>query len=61
MEYFHDLPDDTRNLMNDLWEDLKIDSGKSALVYVVFGIIAAAAIIVIIILVIVKKKKALSY
>ncbi|MBQ7700202.1 MAG: spermidine/putrescine ABC transporter substrate-binding protein [Clostridia bacterium] len=61
MEYFHDLPDDTRNLMNDLWEELKIDSGKGYVVYIVFAIVAAAVILLIIIFAIRKKRKALAY
>jgi spermidine/putrescine transport system substrate-binding protein len=61
MEYFHDLPDDTRNLMNDLWEELKVDSGTSSVIYIVFGVIAAAVIAVVIIVLVRKKKKALSY
>lgn len=61
MKYFHDLPDDTRKLMNDLWEDLKIDSGRSYVIYIVFGLIAAAVIAIVIIMIVRKKKKALEY
>ena len=61
MEYFHDIPDETRNLMNDLWEELKIDSGRSYLVYIIFGALIVAAVIIIVIVAVRKKKKALSY
>ena len=35
MEFYHDLPTETRNLMNSLWEDLKIESTIGASVYVI--------------------------
>jgi len=61
MEYFHDLPDDTRNLMNDLWEDLKIDSEKGVAVYIICGVIVAVLAVVIAVVLIKKKKNSESY
>ena len=39
MEFFHDLPDGTRSLMNSLWEELKIESEIGAAVYVICALI----------------------
>ncbi|MBO4422176.1 MAG: spermidine/putrescine ABC transporter substrate-binding protein [Clostridia bacterium] len=41
MEFYHDLPDDTRKLLNDLWEELKIESDIGIAIYVICGIIIA--------------------
>ena len=35
MEFYHDLPTETRNLMNSLWEELKIESTIGASVYII--------------------------
>ena len=35
MEFFYDLPDDTRSLMNSLWEELKIESNIGAAIYII--------------------------
>ncbi|MBQ0102384.1 MAG: spermidine/putrescine ABC transporter substrate-binding protein [Firmicutes bacterium] len=48
MEYFFDLPDDTRNLMNSLWEDLKIESTIGSEIYVICGIIVAVLVVAIV-------------
>ena len=40
MEYYHDLPDDTRLLMNSLWEELKIESNIGTSIYVICAVIA---------------------
>ena len=61
MDYFHDLPDDTRNLMNDLWEELKIDSDKGVAVYIICGVIVVALAALIVVMVIRKKKNSEAY
>ncbi len=61
MEYFHDLPDDTRDLMNTLWEELKIENEKGYAIYIICAVILAAAIVIVVITVVKKKKKARSY
>ena len=35
MEFFYGLPDDTRSLMNALWEELKIESNIGAAIYII--------------------------
>ena len=42
MEFFHDLPDETRLLMNELWEDLKIESTIGTGIYVICAAIVIA-------------------
>jgi spermidine/putrescine transport system substrate-binding protein len=61
MDYFHDLPDDTRNLMNDLWEELKIDSDKGVAIYIICGVIVVALAALIVVMVIRKKKNSEAY
>lgn len=39
MEFYHDLPTETRNLMNSLWEELKIESNIGTSVYVICAVI----------------------
>ena len=57
MEYFHDIPDETRNLMNDLWEELKIESSIGGTVYIICGVIVVALAAFFIVRAVVKKKK----
>lgn len=44
-EFYYDLPDDTRNLMNSLWEELKIESTIGTEIYVICAVIVALIII----------------
>ena len=48
MEFYHDLPTGTRTLMNELWEELKIESSVGKAVYVIciviVSVIAAGAV-----------------
>ena len=44
MEFYFDLPDDTRNTMNSLWEELKIESNIGTAIYVICAIIIAALV-----------------
>lgn len=41
MEFFHDLPDKTRSVMNSLWEELKIESNIGTAIYVICAVIVA--------------------
>ena len=61
MEYFHDLPDDTRALMNNLWEELKIDGEKNTAIIIICCVMFAVFAAIIVFMVIRKKKKVLSY
>ena len=61
MEYFHDLPDDTRALMNNLWEELKIDGEKNTAIVIICCVMFAVFAAIIVFMVIRKKKKVLSY
>ena len=44
MEYYHDLPDNTRDLMNSLWEELKIESTIGTSIFVICGVIVAGLV-----------------
>jgi spermidine/putrescine transport system substrate-binding protein len=44
LEYFHDLPNDTRALMNTLWEELKIESSMGITVYILCGVFGGTMI-----------------
>lgn len=57
MEFFHDLPDDTRMLMNSLWEELKIESTIGTSIYVICGVIVAACVGILIWRLAVKKRR----
>ncbi len=59
MEYFHDLPDATRNLMNDLWEQLKIEGGAGSTIYYIAGAVVVALVALFVGLAISKRKKKL--
>jgi spermidine/putrescine transport system substrate-binding protein len=45
MEFYHDLPTETRMLMNELWEELKIESSIGYAVYVICYVIIGVIII----------------
>ncbi len=57
MEYFYDLPDDIRLGMNDLWEELKIESTIGTEIYVICGIVIAFGLGLAVYRFIVKKKR----
>ena len=57
MEYYHDLPDDTRNLMNSLWEELKIESNIGTTIFVVCGVVVVALAVIIVAVVVRRKKR----
>ena len=45
MEFYHDLPTETRMLMNELWEELKIESSVGQAVYIICEVIIAVIVI----------------
>ena len=44
MEFYHDLSDETRIMMNSLWEELKIESNIGTAIYVICGVIIVALV-----------------
>ncbi len=56
-EYFHDLPDETKELMNTLWEDVKV-SGFDPTVIIIVCVVVAVAIGVFLVIRSKKRKKA---
>ncbi len=44
MEFYHDLPTETRTLMNELWEELKIESSVGQAVYVICIVIVSVIV-----------------
>ena len=57
MEFYHDLPTETRMLMNSLWEDLKIESTIGVAIYVICGVIVALGITLLVYSIAVKKRR----
>lgn len=55
--YYHNLPNSTREYMNKLWEELKIENPVGGTVYIICGVIGAVLVIGIVVLVIRKKKR----
>jgi len=61
MEYFYDLPDDTRSTMNTLWEELKIESTIGVEIYVICGVIVVLLLLLLAYNIIVKQKRAAAF
>ncbi len=61
MEFFFDLPDDTRNLMNSLWEELKIESNIGTAIYVICAVIVATLVGIGVARLIIRKKRARAF
>ena len=57
MESYHDLSDETRMLMNSLWEDLKIESTIGVAIYVICGVIIAFGLALLVYNIVVKKRR----
>lgn len=57
MEFYHDLPDDVRDAMNSLWEDLKIESTIGVEIFVICGVIVLAGLVFIAIGIITREKR----
>ena len=60
-QYFHNMPPEGLNLMNHLWEELKIDASSGIGVYIASGVIVAGLIAVIAANAYTKKKRARYY
>ncbi len=59
VEYYHDLPDNTKNLMNKLWEDVKVGGFNATIIIVICVVIIGGLAVFFVIRS--KKKKAASY
>ena len=57
MQYYHSLPAKTLGLMNDLWEDLKLQSNISTSIYVICAVIVVALVTIFVVRFIIKKKR----
>lgn len=57
MEFFYDLPDDTRATMNSLWEDLKIESNIGIAIYIICAVIIVALISIFTVRLVIKRRK----
>ncbi|MBR5721362.1 MAG: spermidine/putrescine ABC transporter substrate-binding protein [Clostridia bacterium] len=44
MQFYYDLPDEIRDNMNSLWEELKIESTIGTSIFVICGVIVAACV-----------------
>ena len=58
MQYYHSLPAKTLGLMNDLWEDLKLQSNISTSIYIICIVIVVALVAIFVIRFIIKKRRA---
>ena len=61
MEFYHDLPNETRLLMNELWEDLKIESTIGTGIYAICAVIVLVVAVWAIFILIRKKIRASYY
>lgn len=57
MEFFYDLPDDTRLLMNSLWEDLKIESNIGVAIYIICAVIVAILVAIFVTRFVIKRRR----
>jgi spermidine/putrescine transport system substrate-binding protein len=57
MQFFYDLPDEVRDNMNSLWEELKIESTIGTSIFVICGLIVALGVFCLVWRVIVRKKR----
>ena len=44
VEYYHDLPEDTKALMNQLWEDVKVGGFNATGLIIVCGVVIVALV-----------------
>ncbi len=61
LEYFHDLPTETRNQMNALWEELKVESSTGLVVYILCGACLAVIITLTVWRIVVRRKRSKYY
>ncbi|MCQ2435920.1 MAG: spermidine/putrescine ABC transporter substrate-binding protein [Clostridia bacterium] len=57
MEFYHALPDETRNLMNSLWEELKIESAIGTDIYIICVAIIAVLLALLLRRIIIKRRR----
>ena len=57
MEFFYDLPDDTRAIMNSLWEDLKLESNIGIAIYIICAVIIVALISIFTVRLVIKRRR----
>lgn len=57
MEFFYDLPDDTRSLMNSLCEDLKIESNIGAAIYIICAVIVVILVAIFVTRFVIKRRR----
>lgn len=57
MQYYYALPDKTLALMNDLWEELKLQSNISTSIYVICAVIVLAIVVIFVTRFIIKKRR----
>ena len=57
MQYYYALPDKTLALMNDLWEELKLQSNISTSIYVICAVIVLAIVAIFVTRFIIKKRR----
>ena len=57
MEFFHDLPDATRDHMNSLWEELKIESEIGVAVYIICLLIVISLVALLVSRIIINRRR----
>ena len=57
MEIFHDLPDATRDHMNSLWEELKIESEIGVAVYIICLLIVISLVALLVSRIIINRRR----
>ncbi|MBR7082694.1 MAG: spermidine/putrescine ABC transporter substrate-binding protein [Clostridia bacterium] len=57
MQYYYSLPDKTLGLMNDLWEELKLQSNISTAIYVICIVIVALVVGFFVVKFVIKKRR----
>lgn len=58
MQYYYALPDETLALMNDLWEELKLQSNISTAIYVICIVIVVSLVALFTSRIVIKKRRA---
>ena len=57
MQYYHDLPAETLNLMNNLWEELKLKSSIGTAIYIICAVTVLFIIAIFIVRFAIKKRR----
>lgn len=56
-EYFHNLPQESLDMLSELWNDIKVAGNNSTHIYIGFGVVAAVAVIYLISSTVTKRKR----